>query len=179
MSDVLLAERSRLVARIAEIDALLAPTYEFVRDNEPEQTYCGYGIEHENGSHQIGQAWCSTWVRKLTFPTDLDRDAWVDVDDGDDLYAVVRTWYYLVTYGGNEWDVHACSAYQICTDPAHPDTTDLEHWLDYSEGAGHGWHKDAEIHAMAVADDPPTIESWNDIVDKAGESWAMLNTGDD
>lgn len=175
--DYLLAERAQHVARIAEIDALLAagnPDAGFTRPAAPTQTYAQFPIEE--GGSSIGDAWCSTWVRPLTFPADLDRDAWADVDD--DLHAVVRTWYYLISWGGGEYEISACTVYQITTDPDNPDNTDIDRWVDYGQAA-HGWHRDAELQALAVADEAPTVESWNYIVNKAGADWAMLATGDD
>lgn len=177
MSAALLEERGRLVARIVEIDELLAvaPECGFTRDDDPAKTWSRFGCDEGGGSSHIGEAWCSTWVRRLAFPADLDRDAW---DGEDDLYAVVRTWYYNVSYGGGEQEVFACTAYQVCRDLADPDRSQVEYWLDYCEGAASGYHRDAELHAMAVRDEPPTVESWNYIVDKAGDSWAKLATGD-
>lgn len=179
MSAALIDERARLVARIAEIDELLAvaPECGFTRDHAPAKTWCRFGLDEGGGSSHIGDAWCSTWVRQLQFPADLDRDEWAGHDD-EDLYAVVRTWVYLVTYGGGEQEVFACTAYQICTDTSDPDRTELDHWLDYCEGAASGYHRDSELQAMAVADEPPTVELWNQIVVKAGDSWAQLDIGD-
>jgi hypothetical protein len=177
VEDGLLAERAQLAARIAEIDALLAagnPGAGFTRPTAPTQTWSQFSIEEGAGS-RIGEAWCSTWVRDLTFPNDLDRDAWADQDNN--LYAVVRTWYYLISYGGGGYEVSACTAYQIATDPDDPDNTEIDRWLDYGQAA-HGYHQDAELQALAVADAPPTVESWNYIVNKAGDDWAMLDTGD-
>jgi hypothetical protein len=172
----LLAERAQHVARIAEIDALLAAGDSdagFTRPAAPAQTWSQFPIE-EGGSN-IGEAWCSTWVRPLTFPADLDRDAWADL--GNHVHAVVRTWYYLISYGGGEYEVSACTVYQLAADPNNPDNTDIDHWIDYGTAA-HGYHRDAELQTLAIADEPPTVESWNYVVGKAGDSWAMLATGD-
>lgn len=176
VEDDLLHERAQHVARIAEIDALLSagnPGAGFTRPTAPTQTWSQFPIE-EGGSN-IGEAWCSTWVRPLTFPADLDRDAWADVEGP--LYAVVRTWYYLISYGGGEYEVSACTVYQLAADPDNPDNTDIDRWIEYGTAAS-GYHRDAELQSLAVADEAPTVESWNYIVDKAGGSWAALATGD-
>lgn len=176
MSAVLLAERERLTARIAEIDALLAvaPVSGFERPRDPEKIHTGFGI-YTGSLDRIGEAWCSQWNRRLTFPRDLDRDVW---EDEDELWAVVRTWYYLVRYGDGAMTVSACTVYQIVVNPDEPDETLIDSWLDYCENAADGYHRDQELRQMAIDDEAPTVEIWNLIVDKAGDSWAMLATGD-
>lgn len=148
------------------------PESDFERD-EPGKHWSRFGIA-DGSPDSISEAWCSTWTRQLWYQADLDRDSWAGEDE---LFAIVRTWYYLVQ-DGRHYQVNACSVWQIVRDLAEPDDTELDRWVEWCEGAYDGWRNDTELRQMAIDDEAPTIASWNQRVESAGDSWAMLATGD-
>jgi hypothetical protein len=135
----------------------------------PALTHCPYPI-YEGSFDKVGEAWSVQWNRQLVFGQDLERDAWVDETE---LWAVARTWYYPVRYTDG-YAVCVCTAYQVCRDPADPDHTGLDCWLVWSEDAAEGYHRPAEIRDMAGNDEPPTVESWNEVAHDCDADWAIL-----
>jgi hypothetical protein len=135
----------------------------------PTLTHCPYPI-YEGSFDRVGEAWSVQWNRQLIFGQDLDRDAWAGETE---LWAVARTWYYSFRYTDG-YAVSVCTAYQVCRDPADPDSTGLDCWLDYAEDAADGYHRSEEIRDMAGDDEPPTVESWNQMAHDHEADWAIL-----